>query len=50
MSEAAEALGFKDAAYFGRFFKRMAGVSPRAYRQGIPLKHVRSETSYAAWP
>jgi AraC family transcriptional activator of pobA len=50
ISEAAEALGFKDAAYFSRFFKRMSGVSPRAYRQGIALKQVRSETSYAAWP
>lgn len=50
ISEAAEALGFKDAAYFSRFFKRIAGVSPRAYRQGITLAPVRSETSYAAWP
>lgn len=50
IAEIAEALGFKDAAYFSRFFKRIAGVSPRAHRQGVALKKIRPETSYAAWP
>lgn len=50
IAEVAEALGFKDAAYFSRFFKRMAGVSPRSHREGVASKRIRPETSYAAWP
>ncbi|ANH06402.1 helix-turn-helix domain-containing protein [Shinella sp. HZN7] len=50
IAEVAEALGFRDAAYFSRFFKRLAGVSPRARRAGLASRHVRAETSYAAWP
>ncbi|MBW6422224.1 AraC family transcriptional regulator [Rhizobium sp. XQZ8] len=50
IAEIAEALGFKDAAYFSRFFKRIAGLSPRAHREGVALKKIRPETSYAAWP
>ncbi|MFB2351887.1 helix-turn-helix domain-containing protein [Priestia megaterium] len=50
VSEVAEALGFKDAAYFSRFFKRIAGVSPRAHRAGAALKRSDVNTNYAAWP
>ncbi|MGQ3210228.1 helix-turn-helix domain-containing protein [Shinella sp.] len=50
IAEVAEALGFRDAAYFSRFFKRLAGVSPRARRAGLVSRQVREETSYAAWP
>jgi AraC family transcriptional activator of pobA len=50
IAEVAEALGFRDAAYFSRFFKRMAGVPPRAHRAGAADRQVREETSYAAWP
>lgn len=50
IAEIAETLGFKDAAYFSRFFKRIAGLSPRAHREGVALKKIRPETSYAAWP
>jgi AraC-like DNA-binding protein len=32
MKEIAHALGFEDAAYFNRFFKRLAGETPASYR------------------
>ncbi|MBT9370510.1 helix-turn-helix domain-containing protein [Rhizobium sp. CSW-27] len=50
IAEIADALGFRDAAYFSRFFKRVAGLSPRAYREGLSQRRVLAETSYAAWP
>ena len=33
ISNVADALGFNDPAYFTRFFSRLAGVSPREFRQ-----------------
>lgn len=50
VAEVAEALGFRDAAYFSRFFKRLAGTSPGEHRAGGASRHIRAETSYAAWP
>jgi AraC family transcriptional activator of pobA len=50
IAEIAEALGFKDAAYFSRFFKRQAGVSPKLHREDAALTRAPRETSYAAWP
>jgi AraC family transcriptional activator of pobA len=34
IGEAAAHLGFEDAAYFSRFFRRHAGASPRGFRAG----------------
>jgi AraC family transcriptional activator of pobA len=38
VSEIAYALGFEDPAYFTRFFSRLAGASPRAFRGKGPEK------------
>lgn len=35
ISNVADALGFSDPAYFTRFFQRLAGVSPRMFRQSV---------------
>ncbi|MFN7093635.1 MAG: helix-turn-helix domain-containing protein [Allorhizobium sp.] len=50
VGEIAEALGFKDAAYFSRFFKREAGVSPKCHRENAAMARTPREISYAAWP
>jgi AraC-like DNA-binding protein len=39
MKEIAFALGFEDAAYFGRFFKRIEGTTPATYRIDIRKKY-----------
>ncbi|MDI1264182.1 MAG: helix-turn-helix domain-containing protein [bacterium] len=43
-------LGFRDPAYFNRFFRKYQGASPGNYRRQIRLEHARSGPSYAAWP
>ncbi len=37
VSQVSDSLGFADPAYFSRFFRRLAGVSPRAFRQAGSL-------------
>ena len=44
-------LGFRDPGYFNRFFKRLTGQSPGAYRQSAAATRPPSEpSSFAAWP
>lgn len=50
ISQVAEALGFRDAAYFSRFFKRLSGKTPRRHRLEVEVNQLPRETAYAAWP
>ena len=43
-------LGFRDPAYFNRFFRKYCGASPGVYRRQARLENARSGPSYAAWP
>lgn len=36
VTQLAESLGFSDPAYFARFFRRLAGTTPREFRQAQP--------------
>lgn len=49
VSEIADALGFRDAGYFNRFFSRLKGISPGRYRQQV-RRRASPDGSYAAWP
>jgi len=35
VNQVSDALGFNDPAYFSRFFRRLAGQSPKAFRQSV---------------
>lgn len=43
-------LGFRDPAYFNRFFRRLTGVSPGAYRKTARISRPKEQTSFEAWP
>lgn len=50
VSEIADALGFRDAGYFNRFFSRLKGISPGRYRHRSQKLRDARDKSYAAWP
>jgi AraC family transcriptional regulator, transcriptional activator of pobA len=43
-------LGFRDPSYFNRFFRRLSGLAPGAYRKASRIDPPREATSFAAWP
>ncbi len=49
-AEIAFALGFSDASYFSRFFRRMTGETPARFRQESNRPPPEQQTSFAAWP
>ena len=50
IEQIAYSLGFRDPAYFNRFFHRMSGVSPGAYRKAVRVAPPTEQTSFEAWP
>jgi AraC family transcriptional activator of pobA len=50
IEQIAYGLGFRDPAYFNRFFSRRSGVSPGAYRKAARVAPPQEATSFAAWP
>ena len=52
VEQVAYSLGFREPAYFNRFFKRMTGQSPGAYRRMCRSSARSAVTgdSFAAWP
>jgi AraC family transcriptional regulator, transcriptional activator of pobA len=51
VEQIAYGLGFRDPGYFNRFFKRLTGMAPGAYRQTIATARSTIDApSFAAWP
>jgi AraC family transcriptional activator of pobA len=50
VQQIAYGLGFRDPSYFNRFFRRLSGISPGAYRKSARVDPPREATSFAAWP
>ena len=50
IEQIAYSLGFRDPAYFNRFFRRLTGMSPGAYRKSIRVPPPEEQTSFEAWP
>ncbi|MEX0624881.1 MAG: helix-turn-helix domain-containing protein [Saccharospirillum sp.] len=50
VAEVAYGLGFKDPAYFNRFFKRHMDDAPGTWRRKIRKQAPSEDTTFAAWP
>ncbi|WP_051208441.1 helix-turn-helix domain-containing protein [Saccharospirillum impatiens] len=50
VAEVAYGLGFKDPAYFNRFFKRHMDDAPGTWRRKIRKEAPSEDTTFAAWP
>jgi len=51
IEQIAYSLGFRDPAYFSRFFsRRSSGASPGAYRRSARIAQPPAATSLSAWP
>jgi AraC-like DNA-binding protein len=51
VEQIAYGLGFRDPGYFNRFFKRLTGVSPGAFRKtAAAARSTFNAPSFAAWP
>ena len=50
IEQIAYSLGFRDPAYFSRFFSRRSGMSPGAYRKAARIAPPPDATSFSAWP
>ena len=49
VAEVADRLGFRDPAYFSRFFQRHAGMPPGRHRATLAAAGSGAR-SFAAWP
>lgn len=50
VAQIAYGLGFRDPAYFSRFFKRYMGKAPGAYRRLRRAEERVPDNTFAAWP
>ena len=50
VEQIAYSLGFRDPAYFNRFFKRLTGSTPGNFRRQAAHSRSAADTSFAAWP
>jgi AraC-like DNA-binding protein len=50
VAQIAYGLGFRDPAYFSRFFRRHMAMAPGAWRRKKRASQPPDDTSFAAWP
>jgi AraC-like DNA-binding protein len=50
VEQVAYSLGFRDPAYFNRFFTRLTGLTPGEFKKAAREAKIAEESSFAAWP